>query len=73
MSGKYTERYNAARAAVLDMMYMIYVEHTDEEWEAVAKRVAEHFIGHPPITIEVDMEVGGKVLYTVEYIPPENK
>jgi hypothetical protein len=39
----------------------------------VAKRVAEHFIGHPPITIEVEMEVGGIVRYTVEYIAPENK
>jgi hypothetical protein len=73
MSGEYTERYNAARSAVFDMMYMINVEHTDEEWEAVAKRVAEHFIGHPPITIEVEMEVGGIVRYTVEYIAPENK
>jgi translation initiation factor 2 alpha subunit (eIF-2alpha) len=73
VSGTYTERYNAARAAVFDMMHMLSVEHTDEAWEAVAKRVAEHFIGHPPITVEVEMEVGGIVRYTVEYIAPENK
>lgn len=71
MSGKYTERYNAAWAAVSEMLAMIWKPHTDAEFEAVAQRVTEHFVGDPPLTVEVEMEVGGIVRYTVEYIPPK--
>ena len=73
MSGPYTERYLAARSAVIDMLAMIYVPHTDEEWAAVAQRVAAHFVGHPPLTVDVEMESGGIVRYTVEYIAPVAK
>jgi hypothetical protein len=73
MSGKYTERYNAARSAVIRILTLTATPYTEAEWDEAMAQVVTHFKGHRPITIEIELEGGGMVRCTFEHIPSKDE